>query len=256
MGLELWQWVLGGAAALLVGISKTGVPGVGILIVPILAAVFGGRASVGIMLPMLIVGDVFAVRWYREHTQWDKLIKLMPWVAGGIAIGAATLYVLGNVQKDKDILNPMIGALVLAMLAVHVLQGKLNERITPKSGVGMAATGITAGFATTVSNAAGPVMQIYLASHKMRKHEFMGTNAWYFLIINSSKVPIYAALSIINPARPMMTRESLLFNAAVLPIIVAGVYVGKWMLPRIPQRIFTDIVLVLAGVAAVKLILS
>lgn len=256
MHLETWQWVLGGAAALFVGISKTGVPGMGILVVPLLAAVFGGRPSVGIMLPMLVVGDVFAVLWYRRHAEWDKLIKLAPWVAVGIGAGAVALQVLGHVKQDKDILNPVIGGLVLAMLIVYVLQGQLGQRLTPKSGVGMAGTGVTAGFATTVSNAAGPVMQIYLAAHKMPKEQFMGTLAWYFFIINLCKVPIYAAISAANPENPMMTRHSLLFNLEVVPIIIIGVFVGKWLLPRISQRLFNDVVLVLAGVAAVKLIVG
>ena len=91
MHLELWQWILGGTAALMIGVSKTGVPGIGILVVPLLASVFGGRPSVGIMLPMLILADCFAGVWYRRHAQWDKLVRLLPWVVAGMAIGAATL---------------------------------------------------------------------------------------------------------------------------------------------------------------------
>ena len=238
------------------GISKTGVPGLGILVVPLLAVVFGGWSSVGIMLPMLIVGDVFAVLWYRRHAHWDKLLRLFPWVVVGLAVGALTMWKLGQVKSSKDILNPIIGSLVLIMLALHLLQGRLGERITPKSGIGMAGTGVTAGFATTVSNAAGPVMQIYLAAHKLRKDEFMGTLAWYFLIVNLSKVPVYAAISFMNPKNPMMTGQSLIYDLIAVPVIIVGVFVGKWMLPRISQRLFTDLVLALAAISAVRLIVG
>ena len=86
------QWALGGTAALLIGFSKTGMPGVGILVVPMLASAFGGRPSVGTMLPMLIFGDCFAVYWYKQHARWDKLRELIPWVLGGMALGAVALW--------------------------------------------------------------------------------------------------------------------------------------------------------------------
>ncbi|MHB1001057.1 MAG: sulfite exporter TauE/SafE family protein [Armatimonadota bacterium] len=254
MNLEIWQWLLGAAAALLVGISKTGIPGAGILVVPLLAVTFGGRPSIGIMLPMLIFADCFAVAWYRRHAQWDKLIGLLPWVVIGLAAGGFALWATGKAGTGKDYLNIVIGSLVLIMLALYFLQGKLGDQLTPTSKIGMASTGISAGFATMVSNAAGPVMQIYMAAHKMPKEQFMGTIAWYFFIINLSKLPVYAALSINNPQKPIITWESLKFNLMITPIILVGVFIGKWLLPRIPQKAFDLVVLILAGASAVLLI--
>lgn len=252
MDLEVWQWIFGASAALLVGISKTGVPGVGILVVILLANVFGGRPSVGIMLPMLIFGDVFAVLWYRRHAQWDKLIVLLPWVLAGMVLGSFALWVTGKIGGNKDVLNLVIGVLVLAMLALHFVQKRLN--IAPRSSAGVASTGTAAGFATTVSNAAGPVMAIYLAGHRLPKEQFMGTIAWYFFIINLSKLPIYFALTALNPAKPIITGESLTFNFITFPAVLGGVYFGKWLLPRIPQKTFDAVILVLAAASAVKLI--
>ena len=255
MHLELWQWIVGAAAGLLVGISKTGVPGLGILVVSLLAAVFGGRPSVGIMLPMLIFGDCFAVAWYRRHAQWDKLIGLLPWVVFGMGIGATALWLTGKSSSSKDILGVIIGVLVLTMLALYLLQNQLGERLTPKSKFGVASTGTFAGFATTVSNAAGPIMSIYMAAQKMSKEQFMGTIAWYFFIINMSKVPVYFALSAINPAKPLITLQSLLFVLEISPAILVGVFIGKWMLPRISQKAFDSIVVVLAAAGAIKSIM-
>jgi len=252
---DTWQLLLGAIAAFLIGVSKTGVPGIGILVVPLLATAFGGRASVGTMLPMLIVGDIFAVRWYRQHTQWKRLVELIPWVAVGMALGALVLWHLGKAKGGKDLLEPLIGTLVLVMLAVHLLRRRWGDRLTPHSPVTVASTGTAAGFATTVSNAAGPIMGIYMTSLGLPKEQFMGTSAWYYFAVNLSKLPLFVALSLINPARPIVTAHSLLFNVAVIPVIVAGVYLGRWLLPRIPQKLFDSVVLVLAAVAAVKLII-
>lgn len=254
MHLDLWQWIFGALAALLVGVSKTGVPGAGILVVVLLANVFDGRASVGIMLPMLIFGDIFAVAWYRRHAQWKILIRLLPWVVVGMALGAAALQFTAKASGTKDILNIVIGALVLIMLALYFLQKRLN--LTPKSPAGVAATGATAGFATTVSNAAGPVMSIYMAAHEMPKEQFMGTIAWYFLIINASKLPIFLVLSHLHPDKPMITAASMKFNLITFPMVLAGVFIGKWMLPRISQKAFDTVVIILAGASAIKLIIG
>jgi uncharacterized protein len=249
-----WQWFLGAAAALLVGLSKTGIPGLGILTVTLLAAAFGGRQSIGIMLPMLILGDVFAVLWYRRHAHWEAILGLLPWVLAGIALGAAALALLGRVSDGRDLLSPIIGWLVLTMLALHLLRHRLGERFAPQSPIGVAATGAAAGFATTVSNAAGPVMSIYLVAHRLTKEQFIGTLAWYFFALNLCKVPIYAVLTALNPAQPILTGASLALNAALSPAVVAGVVAGKWLLPRIPQQLFETLVLFLAGVAALRLV--
>ena len=256
MHLDLWQWIFGAGAALLVGISKTGIPGVGILVVPLLATTFGGRPSIGIMLPMLIMGDVFAATWYRRHVQWDKLIGLLPWVVVGLAIGTVVLQWTGKMHGTKDIIGQMMGVLVMIMLALYFLQRFLGDKLTPKSSVGMAGTGVSAGFSTMVSNAAGPIMQIYLAAHKLPKEQFMGTIAWYFFIINVSKLPVYFVLSAMNPGNPIVTKSSMLFNLLMFPAIVVGVFIGKWLLPRMSQKTFDTAILGLAALGAIKLIFS
>lgn len=251
---EAWQVVWGVIAAFLIGVSKTGVPGVGILVVPMLAAAFGGRLSVGLMLPMLITGDVFAVAWYRQHTQWNRLVALLPWVLVGMAVGAVLLWRLGEVGSGKDLLEPLIGVLVLIMLVIHLIRQRWGQILTPHSTLGVATTGTAAGFATTVSNAAGPIMGIYLTSLRLPKEQFMGTSAWYYFAVNLSKMPIFIVLSLINPAKPIITLHSMLFNVLMVPVIIAGVYLGRWLLPRIPQKAFDAVVLGLATVAALKLI--
>ncbi|MFZ4508926.1 MAG: sulfite exporter TauE/SafE family protein [Fimbriimonas sp.] len=257
MPLELqpWQWALGALIGVMVGLAKTGVPGFGILVVPMMAMVFTGRTSVGALLPMLIFADFFAVASYRQHTQWGQLKLLAPWVVLGMAGGTFFLWRLG-LDHGKDWLNPVIGGIVLLMLSLHLVRGKLGEKFAPTSSAGVFATGSLAGFTTLVSNAAGPVMGIYLTALGLAKKEFMGTTAWYFLIFNCSKLPIYFWLTAMNPEKPMLTSATFGFDLVTLPFVAIGALGGRKVMALLPERIFTDLVLGLAALAALKMIFS
>ncbi len=243
--LTLAQIAQGALAALLVGFSKTGIAGLGILIIPLMASIFPAKASVGVLLPMLVVGDVFAVGQYRRHAQWRVLGRLLPWVAPGIVAGFFTLRTLSS-----DQLAPVLGALVLAMIALNWLKNRLGtdlERILPQTWWFSAVVGLLAGFATMIGNIAGPVMSVYLISMGMQKREFMGTGAWYYLIVNVVKIPFSAGLGLIDAA-------SLRFNVLMLPLIVAGALLGIAVFHRIPQQWFTRIILLLAVLASIRMI--
>jgi hypothetical protein len=156
-----------------------------------------------------------------------------------------------------DWLNVIIGVLVLLMMAVSLARRHWGDKLVPSSLTGLASTGVLAGFSTMVSNAAGPIMSIYFTGMmRLSKNEFMGTSAWYFFIFNLTKLPLYALLSLILPAKPMVNSTTLLFDLIMLPIIIIGAFIGKWLLPRISESLFDSVVLVLAGVAALKLILD
>jgi uncharacterized protein len=256
MNIEIPQLIVGIIAGIIIGISKTGMPGGGIMVVPMLAWAFGGRESVGIMLPMLIFADVFAVYWYKQHAHWDKLYKIFPWVVAGLIVGAFALWYVGESGSKKDIMSQVIGILVILMLVVRLARGKFGDKITPTSKIGVGITGLSAGFTTMVSNAAGPIMTIYLSALKMTKESFIGTIAWYFLIINVAKVPFFLILTAMNPQKPMMTWEGFKIDLILFPSIFVGVWLGKWMLKKVSQRIYDDVVLILAALAAIKLIFS
>jgi len=256
MDLSPYQWLLGGTAAIFIGFSKTGMPGAGILVVPLLAEAFGGRQSVGTMLPLLILADVFAVAWYRRHAQWDRLFRLAPWVVVGMAAGGMVLKWMGDAGPGKDKMNQLIGGVVLLMLAVSVLRARLGDRATPHSPVAVAAVGSCAGFTTTASNAAGPIMAIYLQAMKMPKAQFMGTTAWFFLLVNVAKLPVFIGLSAANPANPVVSAQTVSADLALCPFILAGAVAGRLALSRLSQRLFDTLVLFLAAVAAMRLIVG
>lgn len=248
MHLTMWQWVFGAVAALLVGMTKTGIPGLGILIVLFLAWAFGGWDSIGIMLPMLVFADAFAVMWYQRHAQWPILWRLVPWVLVGMVAGTFALHYFGQNAQTKALVNPVIGILVLLMAGLHLLENRLGDKLAPHTTAGTATAGAAAGFATTVSNAAGPIMTIYMAAQQISKEQFMGTIAWYFFVINLTKVPIYIS-------QGLFSRHSLLIDLIFVPGILIGVFLGKWMLPRISQQAFYWVTIAFAVVGAIQLII-
>lgn len=249
--LDAWGWAVLAFAAACVGLSKTGVPGLMILAAPLLAGAMDAKMSVGVLLPMLLVGDAFAVAYYRRHTQWNRLLPLLPWTAAGIAAGFLVLRALDGGQ-----LRPIIGWSVLAMVGVMAWRAAAEAKADGGEGPAIpegrwfaALCGIAAGVVTTVANAAGPVMFLYLIAMRLPKHEFVGTAAWFFLIVNLAKVPLYAA-------EGMITWGTLGANAVVAPLIAAGALLGYKVLKRLPEAVFKWSVVVLSGLAALRLLLA
>jgi len=246
MNLSPRAILFGAAAALLVGFSKTGMPGAGIPAVAMMAEVFreNTKLSVGAILPLLILGDLFAIVYYRRHADWARLLELCPYVVLGMVPAYLVLRFV-----DDDTLRVSIGALILVLLLLHVLRQRYGFRRLSEQWWFTAATGILAGFATTVSNAAGPIMGIYLVGRHMDKHRFLGTSAWFFFLVNASKVPGYTMLG-------MMTGDTLRFALLLAPVVAGGAILGIRVLRRIPQAVFDVLVLALAGVAAVRMMCS
>lgn len=249
-------WLIGALAAFIIGFSKTGVPGVGILAIPLIAGLFGGRASLGATLPLLLGADIVAVALYRQHAQRETLLKLAPSVLIGFVIGIFAFLLLDDQKGAKDQIGVVIGWIVLIMVIAQVARMRLGDLLSPSSPAATAVAGILGGFATMMSNAAGPIMQIYMTGLKLDKMVLMGTFAWFFLIFNAIKIPIYIGLGIIAPDKPFFTAEGLAFCGAMLPLVGLGTLAGRWLLHRIPQRAFTIVVLILSAVAAVRLIAS
>jgi hypothetical protein len=238
-------FLLAVASALLAGLSKTGLPGVSIPAILLMTEAYphDARASVAAILPVLLTGDVFAVVWFRQHADWGRLVRLMPYVVAGMIPGVVVL-----MKLDGNQLRPVIGALVLGMLVIEVCRQWFGWEHVPHKWWFTAGAGILAGFTTFVANAAMPVMTIYLVSQDFDKHRFIGTAAWFFLILNMSKVPAYFAMG-------MFTPSMLPLAAALAPVTIAGALLGVYVLARIPQRFFDTLALTLAGVAALRLVL-
>ncbi len=234
-----------GFVAFLIGFSKTAFPSLGILAVTIMALVFPAKDSVGIILPMLIMGDIFAVIYYRRKVIWKHLFSLVPWAILGLLFGYATLHVV-----ESPFLQKMIGILVITLVMLQIVKERLNtaiEEAINRSRAFSASMGILAGYTTMIGNAAGGIMAIYLLSKKLNKTEFVGTGAWFFLFVNVLKAPFYGSLD-------MITWETFKLNLMVLPGIVLGALLGFRILRLVPEKWFQTIILALALIGGLRLL--
>ncbi len=255
MHFEPWQWVLAIVAAILVGVSKTGIAGVGMLFVVIFAQIMPAKQATGLVLPLLCFGDLVAVASYRQHAQWRFLWRLFPWTATGVIIG---YFALGHFDDRETRL--LIGIIVVALVSLHVTRRWLAARKLKGQGSatveGVAEEygwwfapfiGVLAGFTTLVANAAGPLMVIYLLAMGLPKMEFVGTGAVFFMLLNLFKVPFMVHLGLINSG-------SFTFNLLLAPAVFAGALIGRKILTRMDQKLFENLALGLSAVAGLKLL--
>ena len=243
LDLDMIQWLTVIIVALIVGFSKSGIGGATMLAIPILASVFGGKDSTGIMLPMLLVGDLFAVWYYRKSVEWKNVFQPLPWAIIGIILGV----LVGNYISDKTFLT-LIGMIILICLGILVyteIKGK--NIIVPSESWFYILVGILSGFASMIGNAAGPIFGIYLLALGFKKNNYIGTNAWFFFIVNLTKLPlqifVWHNISI----------RSMIMTVVVLPVIILGAILGYYLLKKINEKIFRYLVIIMTGIAALKL---
>lgn len=246
MEITTWQLTIMIACAVMVGFTKTGVPTLGIFIAAILAAVFPAKESVGLLTPMLIIGDIIAIVYYRRAVVWKHLLVMLPWVLAGIVVGYLTLDAINN-----RTLSLMLGTIVLLLVVLQVFKERMERAVNmqfSQSAVFTGTLGLLAGFTTMVGNAAGSIMSIYLLSKGMNKTTFVGTNAFFFFIVNVVKVPFTVHLGLI-------TVDSITMNLWMIPAVAVGAYIGLKVLAKIPQKMFQMLILVLAALGGLNLLL-
>ncbi len=233
-----WQWLLGLISAVAIGIAKTGMPGLGSFVAPLMVLAVGdARYAAAWTLPILSTADVFAVLYWRRHADTRKLFSLIPWVAAGMVGGALAL------SLSEHALRRMVGAVVVLMLVVYIARKR-----NPQGDIAGSPFfyGIVAGFASTIANAAAPVMNMYLISRKLSKEQFVATGAWFFLVINLAKVPIYSW-------HHLFSRTSLMFDLFMAPAVICGALAGLSIVHRVPQRVFDTLIIALTAISAVVL---
>ena len=249
MHLELWQWGLGALGAFLVGLSKTGIAGLGILNVAIFALMLPARQSVGIVLVILICGDIVAVTAYRRHANWHHLWRLFPWAGAGVLLGAVTL---GRINDEA--VRRLIGAILVVLVLLHLFRRNRPEKSkrdpteeTFRQHRLAFLAGLFAGFTTMVANAAGPVMILYLLAMHLPKMAFIGTSAWFFLVLNLFKVPFSYSLGLIN-------LSSLQIDLPLAPFAVLGALSGRMIIRHIDQSLFEKLALALTFAAGLRML--
>ncbi|WP_048545444.1 sulfite exporter TauE/SafE family protein [Nostocoides jenkinsii] len=233
-------------AALIIGFSKTSLGGLAVLSVAIFADILPAKESTAAILVLLIVGDVIACWHYRHDGDWALIRRLMPAVLVGIALGTAFLRIV-----DDTFLKRSISVVILVLVALQLwlkarpTQGDSRAHEHP---IAAWSAGAGAGFTTMTANAAGAVMTLYLSASGVDKKRFVGTMAWFFLIVNLSKVPFSLGLGLLH------WRD--LSRAAMLaPAILVGAWVGYATIKRISQGVFDIAILLASAVAAIGLLI-
>lgn len=233
-------------AAFCIGLSKSGFSGISMISVVLLADIYGPKASVGLALPLLIAADLLAYPAFRKHGSWGPVWKLLGPALLGLALG---WWMLGTI--DDRMARRVIGGCVLSMVALQVFRRMKPvwfQRAGESRGFGLGA-GILGGFATMLANAAGPVIQLYLLGRRIPKMELIGIGARFFLLINLLKVPLNARLALI-------TQDSLLENAKLLPGVVVGIFGGRWLIHHVPQAAFEWMIVGFSSIAGLRLLLG
>lgn len=259
-------------AAICFGIDKSLASGAGLLSIATLTAVMPAHQASGLTLLMAICADWSAIWAYRGNVNVKSLIRLIPFVLAGICAGIWFLYVADNTVMKKTI--GIILAVFIAMYFITVLRKRLSagkgaEADTAKGGEllegegvsdaeagGRAAVfswlkriicGLLAGFTTMVANAAGPVTSIFFLSEHLPVIRFLGTTAWFYLIVNLIKLPISIHLG-------MITWEGFLSMAWTIPLIIVTVMIGRSIARRVSQETFTRLIYILSVVAVARLL--
>jgi uncharacterized membrane protein YfcA len=243
LSLTQWIWII--LAALLVGFSKTGISAFMMPVIPIIADVFGGKASTGIILPMLIAGDAFALYYYKRHADWSKIKKLLLWTLTGLITGL----IVGNYINDKQF-KIFIALSVLLCLFVLIYTERKGDNLKVPTGTWFyALTGILAGFTSMIGNAAGPIFSVYLLAMGFKKDGFMGTTAWFFFIMNVTKVPLQIFVW------HNINFHTILLNLILLPAIAVGALLGALVLRKLNEKTFKNLILIMTAIAAIRLLM-
>ena len=226
--------------ALLLGMAKTGVHGAGMLSVPLLAIAFGGKASSGLMLPMLLVADVFGVWYYHRHASFKHLKILFPWAAVGIVAGS----IAGNFISE-EVFRIIMATTIFSSLAIMIwLEMGGREKIPDNILLGIGA-GFLGGFTSMIGNLAGTVMAVYFLSMRLPKNNFIGTAAWFFLVINWFKVPFHVWVW------HTINKDSWLLALVLVPIILGGAYLGIVLVKKMNDRTYRWFIVSMTFIAAI-----
>ncbi|MBS2098805.1 sulfite exporter TauE/SafE family protein [Carboxylicivirga linearis] len=226
LNTSLNTWLITLFCAFLIGVSKSGLKGTAMVSIPLLAYLYGGKASVGIILPFLIMGDLMALTFYFKSGKIKYIIKLIPWAVVGILIA---VYVGNQINDQQFKLTIAIAIIVcLALLLYNEIRKKKINLIDNRFFSG--SLGLAGGFATMMGNAAGPIFNLYLLSMRLPKEAYIGTGAWFYLFLNVFKVPFHII------SWQTITFKTIQLNFIMFPALLLGAFVGKKVVSYIPEK--------------------
>ena len=215
--------------AMLIGMSKAGLSGFGLVMVPLMALIFGAKPSTGVILPMLIAADIMAVIYYHRSAVWIYIIRILPWAAAGVIIALITGKMVNN-NQFRIVMMTVVWIMLILMI-LNDIRSKQGGEI-PKSPLVASLLGLAGGFATMIGNSAGPVFTLYFLAMRLPKKEFIGTGAWLYLIINTSKLPLQAVVW------KNISWNFLMLDLISVPFIALGILIGIHVVKLFPEKVY------------------
>jgi len=240
LDISITAWLFASTAAFVVGLSKAGIKGISIVNVTLMALAFEAKASTGLVVPLLIVGDIIAVVYYHRHANWWYIVRFLPWMIVGILVGVYT----GN-DLDEDVFKIYMAIIILVSVGMMYWWDRRKSVSVPTHWAFAGLVGSLAGITTMIGNLGGPFSNLYFLAMRVQKNEFIGTAAWLFLIINLIKLPFHIFVW------ETVTADTLLFNLKLVPGILLGMLVGVWLIKIIKDDFYRKMILVLTALGAV-----
>lgn len=241
--LSWLEWFLAFFAALLLGMGKAGIKGLGVIIVTLMALVFESKASTGILIPLMILADVFAVIYYHRHTQWNYLVKLLPSMAVGVLLG-----VWFGSELSEQIFKQLMAVFILFTVLIMIIFERKQHLGIPKNKLFSNGIGLLAGFSSMIGNLAGSFANIYFLAMRLPKNEFIGTAAWLFFIINVFKLPFHILVW------KTITPTSLVINLLLIPPILFGFLTGVTIVKLIKNTLYRRLILMVTAIGALLIL--
>ncbi|MBD1260102.1 sulfite exporter TauE/SafE family protein [Maribacter polysiphoniae] len=238
-------WIMALTATFVVGISKAGIKGVAIINVTLMALAFGAKESTGLVVPLLILADIFAVVYYNRHCQWSYILRFLPWIIVGILIG-----VFIGMDLDEQTFKIGMAIIILGSVVMMYWWDRKKTKNVPSHWSFAGFIGVLAGITTMIGNLAGAFSNIFFLAMRLPKNEFIGTAAWLFLIINLFKLPFHIW------AWGTITPETLLINLKLAPAIFLGLFVGVRLVKIIKEDFYRKMILVLTALGAIMILIK
>jgi uncharacterized membrane protein YfcA len=243
LSLTEWQWIIALLGAFIIGMGKAGLKGLDMLSVTLMAMVFGGKGSTGVVLPLLCVADIAAVIYYKRHVKWQYFFRLIPWMLVGILVGVW----VGNLLDEVLFRKIMAAIILVTIVMVLLIEFRLQQAI-PDNRLLAASTGLLAGFTTMIGNLAGAFANVYFLAMRAPKNDFIGTTAWIFLCINLFKFPFQVWVW------KNIHLNTLSTDLLLLPILAAGFAVGIKLIGMLDERLFRKVVIVLTVIGGLVML--
>ncbi|MGB2171844.1 MAG: sulfite exporter TauE/SafE family protein [Flavobacteriaceae bacterium] len=236
------SFFLAALGAFLLGIAKSGVKGIAVFIVVLFVFAFGARASTGILMPLLIGGDIFAIIYYKKYAHWRHVFQLIPWMFLGVILGT-----YGGSLLDENTFKTGMASLIFITTLLLFYWERRPAKQLPEHWSFAGLLGILAGFTTMIGNLAGAVTNIYFLAMRLPKNVFIATAAYVFFIVNVFKIPFHIW------AWETISVTSFKVSLQFFPFLALGLFFGVHLVKKINDTNYRKLILLLTAIGSVAL---